>query len=127
MKRNFSSALWEHMAPVFSEESCIFRLEPDQPLPFLKPDNRSQKPHEGASSVVHRMRVYEDHLPNPPRDFNNERRHAAVKEIRVADPEYTEFQAQFNNEAKALMDIRDLKHPHIIECLAAFTGDHKTT
>jgi serine/threonine protein kinase len=39
----------------------------------------------------------------------------------VAGSEYTDFHAQFSNEAKALMDIRDLKHPHIIQWLAAFT------
>lgn len=68
MKRNFSNAQWEHMAPVFSEENFIFRLEPNQPLPFLKPDNGGQKPPEGASSVVHQVKVHEDHLINPPRD-----------------------------------------------------------
>ncbi len=39
----------------------------------------------------------------------------------MTDSEYTQFQEQFNLEAKALMDIRDLKHPHIIQWLAAFT------
>lgn len=39
----------------------------------------------------------------------------------MTDSEYTEFEHQFKNEANALMDIRDLKHPHIIQWLAAFT------
>ncbi|KAK4446033.1 mitogen-activated protein kinase [Podospora aff. communis PSN243] len=121
LKRNFCNGQWDHLAPVFSEKNFIFRLEIDQPLPFLKPDGVFQKAPQGASSIVHRVKVHEDHLENPPLDFNGRRRNIAIKEIRVADSEYTEFQAQFNNEAKALMDIRDLKHPHIIQWLAAFT------
>jgi len=37
------------------------------------------------------------------------------------DVEINEFRTQFDSEARALKDIRDLRHPHIIQWLAAFT------
>ncbi len=37
--------------------------------------------------------------------------------------DFAGFDAQFNNEAKALLDIRNLEHPHIIQWLGAFTRD----
>ena len=37
---------------------------------------------------------------------------------------YNEFRTQFDNEARALSEIRDLQHPNLIQWLAAFTqGD----
>ncbi len=71
MKRKFCAGQWEHMAPVFSETNFIFRLEPIQPLPFLKPEDGEQKAPEGASSVVHKVKVHEDHIENPPRDVSH--------------------------------------------------------
>jgi hypothetical protein len=70
LKRNFTNDQWDHLAPVFSEKNFIFRLEPDQPLPFLKPDGVFQKSPQGASSIVHRVKVHEDHLENPPLDVS---------------------------------------------------------
>lgn len=119
-KKRFCKDQWDHMAPVFSHRNFICRLDQQQRLPFLKPDQAGGAP-QGASSIVHQVKVHEDHLEEPPLDYRGQRRDIAIKEIRIHDTEFTEFQAQFNNEAKALMDIRDLKHPHIIQWLGAFT------
>jgi len=70
LKRNFCTAQWDHLAPVFSEKNFIFRLEQNQPLPFLKPDAGVQKAPQGASSVVHQVKVHPDHLEDPPLDVS---------------------------------------------------------
>ncbi|KAK3368274.1 hypothetical protein B0H63DRAFT_565004 [Podospora didyma] len=116
---SFCHHQWMHLAPVFSGDKFFFRLEREQPLPFTE---RSLRHKEGASSTVYEVVVHEDHLETPPFDFKGERRKIAIKEIRpIVNDTVDDFSTQFDNEARALAHIRDLKHPHIIQWLAAFT------
>ncbi len=71
-KNNFCERQWEHLAPVFSKENFVHRLDEDQPLPFLKPGHGTPRSPEGASSVVYQVEVHEDHLLNPPQNVSTQ-------------------------------------------------------
>jgi len=68
MKLLFYKGQWEHLAPLFSGTNFYFRIEPEQPLPFLEPENGIQRAPEGASSIVHKVIIHEDHLVDFPSD-----------------------------------------------------------
>ena len=68
-RKNFCDSQWLHLAPVISETTFTFNLEPRQPLPFFTAGESSQE--IGGSCLVHRVQIHEDHLFNPPRDVGH--------------------------------------------------------
>ncbi len=75
MQHTFYKYQWRHLAPVFSGDNFMIRLEQDVPLPFTKLGSYGS----GASSTVYKVKVHKDHLKNPPVDVSLNRGAAGTR------------------------------------------------
>jgi hypothetical protein len=57
---NFDKNQWQHLAPTFSTDSFLMRLDLRQPLPFTKMEKKQGK--DGATCEVYRVEVDPDHM-----------------------------------------------------------------
>ncbi|KAI0103824.1 hypothetical protein GGR51DRAFT_523569 [Nemania sp. FL0031] len=112
---NFFDKQWRFIIPVFSAKQFHHDLEPETILPFEEIESSSI--NQGGFSHVRGFKVHQAHqYPGYA--------HVAIKEIQLhgrtkARDSKDEVDKEWEKEARALKDINDLDHGHIIRCLAA--------
>ncbi|KAF2127546.1 kinase-like protein [Dothidotthia symphoricarpi CBS 119687] len=108
---NFYKKQWTCLVPVFSPLQYAYDESPECIFPFA---SYSLRPKVGAFSSVYKVRIHDDY--NKHSDITD----VAIKEMRVTqDNDKGETEDAWDREARALVDINKLNHPHITKCIAA--------
>ncbi|KAF1960285.1 hypothetical protein CC80DRAFT_466036 [Byssothecium circinans] len=105
----FYNFQFKFTVPVFTLRQYKYDLKPRDIFPFTIEPTLSKI---GGFSSVHKVRIHKDHQED------QRMLQVAIKEIKVGSGNDQTDEA-WNREAKALNDINELHHPHIIKCIAA--------
>ncbi|ROV94108.1 hypothetical protein VPNG_09346 [Cytospora leucostoma] len=108
--KTFQEMQWKFVVPIFSEDNIKLELENRHILPFKSVEREVKT---GGFSEVY--------------EFDGSPANAAIKAIKPPTTTQTETQAkkEWEREEKALEEMRDIRHPHIIEVKAIFTWKGK--
>ncbi|KAH8647683.1 hypothetical protein BX600DRAFT_518111 [Xylariales sp. PMI_506] len=110
---SFSDEQWKFLAPVFSNKTFTYKLQPEHIWPFTWVDNTIR---EGAFSKVFQVEIHAAHATGLGTGK------FAIKEIEEGrEGAEKDWQA----EATALSEITALEHDHIIRRIAAITKGEK--
>ncbi|KAF3805938.1 Cyclin-dependent kinase 8 [Colletotrichum gloeosporioides] len=104
----FDEKQWCFMAPVFEANVFDYHLSPNCPIPIMDKTTSTQK--VGYSGVVIRVTIHQAHIQ------------AEYRGQQIASKQmHPDMKLYYEQESKALRIIHDLKHPHLIQPLAAYT------
>ncbi|KEY69073.1 hypothetical protein S7711_09576 [Stachybotrys chartarum IBT 7711] len=113
---SFEQLQWQFLAPVFTNEGSKVVLPPQNPLPFT---NVIRRVGSGGFGVVHKATVHEAHRKHTAFENADNSGDVALKEVNEPGllPEDSERPAEggVQQESEANEDLRELKHPHLIE------------
>ncbi|KAJ8117109.1 hypothetical protein OPT61_g1616 [Boeremia exigua] len=116
--QDFYEKQWRCLVPVFRPGKYHYDLPHNSIVPFTKTD---VAPMLGAFSAVHKVKVHPEHQDH------RCMQHVAIKEIQVSRAnDRIGTDEAWDQEARALENIKDVNHKHIIECIAAIRkGDSR--
>ncbi|CAI0651165.1 unnamed protein product [Colletotrichum noveboracense] len=103
---SFAENQWIFLAPVFTPGLFDFDLPQRCPFPILEKHDRSKR---GYSGSVYEVNIHEDHM-----QIELGTKSIAMKELLPNMHDY------YRKEAASLRLIRELKHGHLIQPLAAY-------
>ncbi|KAK4171486.1 putative Serine/threonine-protein kinase [Triangularia setosa] len=121
-RRSFRRNQWTVLVPALSESDPELDLDPDCILPIVE---KSRAGESGAFGDVFQVRIHEKHHLNPIMKFDGERADVAIKVIKPVyrdttdQDELDQLRDEWVREVEAHIAMRDLKHPNIIEFIAA--------
>ncbi|KAK1445830.1 tryptophanyl-tRNA synthetase [Colletotrichum melonis] len=119
---NFYTQQWAFLAPVFSKTEFQHYLSPDCIFPFTWVNNIVKG---GMFSQVYEVEIHPKHQEQPELTVDDHPAHVAIKEILVNNNLRHEIEKNYEDERKALSEITDLRHNHIIKRIAAITRGDK--
>ncbi|KAK3998233.1 HET-domain-containing protein [Cladorrhinum sp. PSN332] len=120
--RNFSRYQWTVLVPVLSRENPALELHADCILPVV---GKAQGVESGAFGEVCRVTIHERHHLDPIIKFDGTRAAVAIKVIKQVygdtkdAAKLKELKEEWEREVQAHIAFRDLRHPNIIEFIAA--------
>ncbi|KAI3532834.1 TOL [Colletotrichum filicis] len=115
----FYERQWGFLAPVFSTTVFQHDLSPDCIFPFTWVNSIRKA---GTFSHVYEVQIHPEHQKQPSSTVGGQLAHVAIKEIIVGDDDLRrEIEKEYEDERKALSEITDLQHHHIIQRIAAIT------
>ncbi|KAK1635547.1 hypothetical protein BDP81DRAFT_350654 [Colletotrichum phormii] len=120
--KTFYSQQWGFLAPVFSKTKFQHYLSPDCIFPFTWVNNIVKG---GMFSRVYEVEIHPKHQENPELTVDGHLAHVAIKEILVNNDLRQEIEKNYEDERTALSEITDLRHPHIIQRIAAISRGEK--
>ncbi|KAK1850836.1 protein kinase domain-containing protein [Colletotrichum chrysophilum] len=103
---SFAENQWIFLAPVFTPHVFDFVLPQRCPFPILKKHDHSKRGYAGS---VYEVKIHEDHM-----QIELGTKSIAMKEMLPNKNDY------YLKEAASLRIIRELKHDHLIQPLAAY-------
>ncbi|KAJ8125832.1 hypothetical protein O1611_g7806 [Lasiodiplodia mahajangana] len=105
---DFYEAQWAFLAPVFSEDTFIYNIHDKCPLPFVWIDRKSER--KSAFSIVRKVTVSPGHM-----NFTSLENIQTIA-VKQLSPDH----ARPEREAEVQRLIHELKHGHLLKCLATF-------
>ncbi|KAI0469250.1 hypothetical protein F4859DRAFT_487482 [Xylaria cf. heliscus] len=113
VKELFQSKQWVFLAPLFSQGSFFYELEPKQPLPFKAlADTSLGSGHFGS--------VYKIEIPKSHLEEQNAAGYLEVALKCLGMPSGTEKDKYFKRETETLEKMKGLNHPHLIRAHSAY-------
>ncbi|GAW12867.1 hypothetical protein ANO14919_022380 [Xylariales sp. No.14919] len=117
----FGEHQWKFLAPVFNENILVYHLDKRHILPLMDVGSR---PRRGTFGLVSKVKIHEAHQKH--RGVILGGLHLAVKEIvaqKIASGAgqsgLDEVKREWQNKAKALDRLSEVKHQNLVPCIAA--------
>ncbi|KAI0439233.1 hypothetical protein F4803DRAFT_564698 [Xylaria telfairii] len=124
----FCKHQWMFLVPVFVEDKLVYHLETEHILPFIEVENQQK---EGTFGVVSKVEIHKAHQKCPT-FMIQDKLNIAVKEIVALNIVHGADQSSLNDafeawekEATALDKLSEVKHPNLIQCIAAIDKKDK--
>ncbi|RWA13206.1 hypothetical protein EKO27_g1898 [Xylaria grammica] len=123
----FGKHQWKFLVPVFKEDTLVYNLESQHILPFTQVGTQQK---EGTFGIVSEVKIHEAHQRY--QDMIRGELHIAVKEIVAQKIAYAADQSGLDDvkeawktEATALDKLTEVKHKHLVQCIAAIDKKDK--
>ncbi|KAI1284210.1 hypothetical protein F5Y07DRAFT_349037 [Xylaria sp. FL0933] len=116
----FIEEQWKFLAPSFNEDKFTYTFHEKAPLPFILCDFRGG----GAFGIVCKVSIPEGHhdyeIPNTSTYSGSGGFEVALKCLKAETGDTNEIKKFYDREKVTLEKMRQLRHPHLIQALAAY-------
>ncbi|KAI1350966.1 hypothetical protein F5Y01DRAFT_315249 [Xylaria sp. FL0043] len=116
----FIGEQWKFLAPSFNEGKFTYTFHAMEPLPFMLCDHQGG----GGFGLVCKVSIPEGHhdykIPNTSTHSGSGGFEVALKCLKAETGDTDEIKKFYNREKVTLETMRQLRHPHLIQALAAY-------